>query len=885
MQKTSLKKIFRFFCTLICATTPFSPTLSQTTTPNIDFDSTSNLHLPTQAIEVSAGLVHTCALFADGKVSCWGGNNNGQLGNGTFTASNILTPVDGLPSAATAVATGAYHTCSIVDDGDVWCWGSNLYGELGDATSITRPTPRSVMGLPTKAKTISAGKNITCALLIDERIYCWGANGQGQLGNNTLIDQHTPTKVAQIDKAKSVQVGINHSCAVLLNSTVMCWGANGGGQLGNGNTIDSPQAQLVNGLTNITNVALGLFHTCALLTTSQVKCWGNNDSGQLGNGSTTASTTPVIVQNLGNDLNHIVSRQNHTCAISPAKVVCWGENTSGQLGNGTWLNQNIAVAIKDLDTDILSVATGGFHTCVATTSASNNLFCVGENSYGQLGNGVSTLAYIPAPIASLSTGVGQITAGSSHSCVSNANQIQCWGNNRFGQLGDGSTESTIMVSKPIAFDSDIRQLKAGAGFTCAITAKGAASCWGSNLYGELGNETTTNALTPTLVKGLANNVTAIAAGNSHACAMVQNTSPSSHSIWCWGNNLYQQLGNESIAFSRSPLEVANSPVKLNALAAGNDHTCVITEDGAAKCWGHNNAGQLGDGTQKDRGSLQDVKGLGGNVTQIAAGNEHTCALMRDGSVMCWGSNTYGQLGDGSTNIQLTPRPVTGLPSVAISISAGKNHTCAILTLGELRCWGLNTSGQLGNGQTSNTSPPNTVMGFAKNATSVTAGGNHTCATVASGRVFCWGENTSGQLGTGQASKENKLNGILATRIPRLLLSDNNGAVGSVITLFGFDFAKNAKVNVNINGSEIAKSLSVSPSGNFVIFIDTKNASNGSYFISATNITTTDNQSNTLALLTLNPSAPKRTLEGGGNMFELASNIARKLFFSYLPLLR
>ncbi|MCW1969636.1 MAG: RCC1 repeat-containing protein [Anaerolineae bacterium] len=884
VQKLLSKRALCFICAFLVFVIPFSPTVSQSATETIKLPPNTTISASAQAIQLSAGLVHTCAVFADGKVACWGGNSNGQLGNGTFAPSNILSPVAGLPSAANMVAAGAYHSCSIVNDGGVWCWGSNLFGELGDGTNSTRPSPRAVAGLPTKAKSISAGKNTTCALLSDDNIYCWGANGRGQLGNNTVNDQTAPTKVAQIDKAQSVQVGIDHACAILINNTVMCWGANSGGQLGNGTTTDSPSAQLVTGLTGVTDLALGLFHTCALLNTSQVQCWGDNGSGQLGNGNTTASPTPVVVQNLGQTLKRIVSRQHHTCAIGSTTISCWGENTSGQLGNGTWSNQTVAALIKDINAPVLSVATGGFHTCVATSATTNNLLCVGENSYGQLGNGVVNLIHIPVPIATLTNEIRQVSAGAAHSCASNSNIVYCWGSNRFGELGDGTTEGTPIANKPITFDSEIRELKASAGFACVVTAKGMAQCWGSNLYGELGDETTTNALSPTFVKGLAN-VTTIATGNSHACAVTQNATTSSYSIQCWGNNAYQQLGNKTIAFSRVPIEVDKSTAKLISLSAGSDHTCVVTEDGIAKCWGRNHAGQLGDGTQKDRDTLQEVQGLGSNVTQIASGGEHTCALMRDGTVMCWGNNAYGQLGDGSTDMRTTPRLVAGLPSAASAISAGKHHTCAILSAGELRCWGANISGQLGIGHAQNTSTPSAVIGLAKNVVAVTAGSNHTCAIATAGRVLCWGENVSGQLGVGQASKENMIKGVLSARVPRLSLGYTNGAVGSVITLFGSNFVQNTKVNVSINGSEFAKSLSVSPSGDFVIFIDTKNANSGSYYISAMATPNASDQPNTLAMLTLDSTAPKRTIEGGGNVFELASNLARKLFLSYLPLLR
>src|SRR5438046_2622441 len=239
----------------------------------------------------------------DGTVQCWGRNNFGQLGNGdgSLTSSSVPVAVRGL-TTATRVVTGDAHTCALLGDGTVQCWGGGDYGQRGDGTLNNISTvPGAAGGI--RAAAVSGGFYHTCALLGDGTVQCWGRNAEGQLGNGTTIGSRVPGRVAGLPSATAVSGGFQHTCALLSDGTVQCWGRNLEGQLGDGTTTSSSTPVRVGGITGAVAVSAGVLHSCALLADGTVKCWGavgpGNDFGQLGNGATTGSSTPVTVTGTG----------------------------------------------------------------------------------------------------------------------------------------------------------------------------------------------------------------------------------------------------------------------------------------------------------------------------------------------------------------------------------------------------------------------------------------------------------------------------------------------------------------------------------------------------------------------------------------------------------
>lgn len=335
--------------------------------------------------------------------------------------------------------------------------------------------------------------------------------------------------------------------------------------------------------------------------------------------------------------------------------------------------------------------------------------------------------------------------------------VWCWGRNDVGQVGDGTNTERLTPVPVTGLSSGVVGLSAGGSFVCALTSAGRVKCWGANSNGELGNgSTASSSNTPVDIPELSSGVTAIASGNRHTCALM-----ATGTMKCWGYNLYGALGDGTDTLSRTPVDVlASVGVTLSgvtAITAGNLHTCALTTGGAAKCWGYNINGQLGDGapTRSPTSYPVAVSGLESGVASIIGGGLHTCAVTTAGAAKCWGRNDEGQLGDGTNSSRATPADVIGLSSgVAAAVSGpGALHTCAVTTAGTVKCWGTSGDGRLGNGTNSGSNTPVDVVGLS-NASSLAIGGRHSCARTTAGTVTCWGRDFYGQLGDGLTTDRN-----------------------------------------------------------------------------------------------------------------------------------
>jgi alpha-tubulin suppressor-like RCC1 family protein len=743
-----------------------------------------------RAGQLAAGFQQTCAVTPKGNVRCWGEDSNGQ--NPRDPATDMLPGV----SNAVAVAVGDQHACALQQSGGILCWGNNWAGQLGNGTTQAQSGPVAVLysgGAPVSdAVAVAAGGESSCLLNAGGSVWCWGYNGDGEAGNGTTASAQTEAVSVSMDPGVAdISVGGFHACALRSNGTVFCWGMGVDGQLGNGYSQQTTPVQ-VSGLSGAKAIAAGGAHSCALMADTSVQCWGYAPYGELGNGTTNTTYLPQVVQRVNDDgttgplkgVERIRAGAYTSCAVTgDGRGWCWGYNAAGQLGNTTWgfplpnqgySNQAVAAPVAGAYHDANSIiyegmdaltdlASGYQHTCGLRFDGT--VWCWGANAAGQLGSGTQA-SIIPVQVqgAAFATTPPSIASGYKHTCMIAADgTARCWGGNSSGALGDGtSTDRSTPVQ--VLGAARWRTIAAGSYHTCALSADGAVLCWGYNNSGQVGDGTTTNRFSPVTVNlasgGLLGTATGIAAGEGTTCATINDGTVK---CWGWGGEGNLGDGQTSAHHSTVPTTVMSAANQnltgVIALASGNAHMCAVVQDGTVWCWGRNTDGELGNGTTTDSGYASQVPGLSGIVT-LASGEFHTCAVDSSGIVSCWGLNQSAQLGDGTTTNRLSPTPINNarpgsayLPAGTVSIVAGSSHTCALSFDGYVRCWGSNANGQVGASDGPwNFLYPETVLGILNHRMiSLTAGNWHTCGVSIDGSVWCWGDNQSGDLGNGTAN--------------------------------------------------------------------------------------------------------------------------------------
>lgn len=348
---------------------------------------------------------------------------------------------------------------------------------------------------------------------------------------------------------------------------------------------------------------------------------------------------------------------------------------------------------------VTQVAAGFGHTCALTTTG--GVKCWGRNSEGQLGNNSTGQRLTPVNVVGLTSGVISLTAGIYHTCaVTSTKGAKCWGSNSVGQLGNNSTATSLVPVDVANLTSGVESIAGGANFSCALTTGGGVMCWGGNGFGQLGNNSTANSPVPVAVSNLSSGATSLALGNYHTCVVV------SGGAKCWGYNYAGQVGNGSTTIAKVPADVSGLTSGVLSVTAGAAHACAVTSLGGVKCWGQGTAGQLGNNGLANSSVPVNVSNLSAGVSSVGAGGLHTCAVLSSGAAKCWGDNALGQLGNNSTATSKVPVAVVGLTSGVSFIIGGANgsHTCAATASG-LKCWGNNADGELGNNSTTSTKIP------------------------------------------------------------------------------------------------------------------------------------------------------------------------------------
>lgn len=661
-------------------------------------------------------------------------------------------PVANVSSPQMRLAAGLAHACAVDAAGQARCWGDGTHGQLGDTRLPGSASPGTVDGPRLVSLYASRGGNHSCGLTAAGAAWCWGRNDKGQLGNGTTTDRTAPVQVSGLDSGvASLALGSQHSCALMKNGSVKCWGDGANGRLGTGsNAARLVPADVSGPAVSATAVGAGAAHTCVVTQDRKLQCWGRNDQSQLGDGSQTDRSRPVE-SSLGTArVVDLALGDEHSCALkTTGEVLCWGRGNDGRLGTGTAARRSIPTLVTGLPGIASQVASGGAHSCALMQGG--GLQCWGKNNASQLGVSSPATRSTPAAVANIEGVIQQVALGSDFSCVMTVgNEVRCWGNGRDGRLGRGTGANigTATAKRVISgLPSTVYRASASADFGCAATVSGAAYCWGVNGYGQLGdgmkftNGTHIDSSGPRRVEVLGTRVAEVGTGAEHACALLIDGS-----VWCWGRNNFGQIGRAAGGQQDTPVRVGNLAAS-KAVTTGDNHSCALTQAGGVRCWGNNAAGQLGDGTRTNRSAPVSVSGLSSGVAAISAGSRHTCALLTNGKIKCWGNNDSRQLGDNTATSRTVPVDLADSDTWR-AISAGRDHTCGITTAGRGRCWGSAADGRLGNGSRSGSfGTPQTVSGLTSGVSEIVAGrGYHSCA-IHGGAVKCWGENLNGQLGS------------------------------------------------------------------------------------------------------------------------------------------
>ncbi len=603
----------------------------------------------------------------------------------------------------------------------MYAWGSQEYGQLGNGKFRDYTSPQKI-GKSSNWSTFSAGKNFVLAINTRGELFGWGLNEEGTLGINNTSDCDTPIRVGNSSNWSLVSAGGRHSLALNSNGEIFGWGQDWAGQLaGNGFTTVPVQIGILN---DWVSIAAGENHSIAINSNGELFAWGDNSMGQLGVGNNTNYNSPQRVGN-ANDWVKIYAEGNHTFAInSNQELFAWGDNGNGQLGTG---------GTNNVDTPLLksgnwvNIATSGSHTLAIDDNG--YLYSWGSNGSGQLGNGTIISQY-SAILVDNSMNWIDISCGNAMSCAVNVNgEIYSWG------LGVRSLQklSTSYTWASINSGIDLP-------FSIAINSNKELFSWGNNYFGQLGIGSF--VYRPEQI-GESRIWKKIICGTDHSLAI-----SSDNELCAWGANSSGQLGNSNTENQSNIVKISNANNWLN-IAAGHNHSIAINSNGEIFSFGNNGFGQLGQGDKISRSVLIKI-GNSSNWTFITSGSRHTIAINADGELFSWGSNGDGQLGIGNTTNQTSPQKV-GSANNWISAAAGE-HSIAINTDGELFSWGSNWAGQLGIGNTTNQTSPQKV-GSANNWISLAAGWYHTLAINSNGELYSWGYNFYGQLGLGNTTNQ------------------------------------------------------------------------------------------------------------------------------------
>jgi len=659
-------------------------------------------------VSVTLGRHVACLVTVGGTMYCWGGYLSGGaplLGVGAAQGSDVPLRVGTHLQNWWKVSTFHIHACALDLAGQSWCWGDNSLSQLGvGSSSGSYSTPVRTGGARVFSD-ISAGFQFTCAIDLDSAVWCWGDGSSYKMGNGLTSERAAPGPVSYLGGnpviVHQLSAGRLAVCGVTLAAQLVCWG-----------TLPMnahPWPTLELSIHVFVSVHCGEYFCCALTADGLVLCWGEGAMCRLGFSSSVDVSSPTqITSSHQGSFVSLETGWAHACATTSAgEVICWGYGLNGQTGplrSSCTVPQTVSTTVTPGDTLLL----GLYSSAVVQTDGSMLL-------WGDTANGVA---------------IGASRAVDATSPFHFPLPDWCFQPSPTVKVISGITAACILSSK---------------GLLCNHLF-GLSFATGYAYIGDLSD----NRVVPR----------SISIGKEHAC-MINDL----QRVECWGLLNDHRLGRDYQYFSIS----GNLPVPDGhatatdsvAVSVGEKHSCDVSADGAARCWGDNSRGQVGTicGSLPQSSTISVlhpactrpyVVHIGGNVTAISAGHWHTCSIT-DSAVSCWGLGGSGQLGTGTVDKQPRPVIVAALQWVRIaSVSAGESHTCALAVSGTAWCWGRGTEGQLGDGHSLTSSLPVLVQSPAR-FVEVSVGQYHSCALSDRGVLYCWGSSSHGQRGDGTLS--------------------------------------------------------------------------------------------------------------------------------------
>lgn len=701
-----------------------------------------------RAAILSAADEHACVVLADGKVRCWGDNEEGQLGDGTTSVRSTAVDVIGV-SGAVGVRAGQSHSCAVLATGRVACWGDE-------------ETPKNAAGFEDAMDAIVRDREI-CVVRRSGEVACADLSfvepkEKGEEGEEeSEDDKPTVRSIAGVKGAISIVAGRNHTCALMRSGEVACWGD--ADALGAGappeneeeGDSDAPRAKRVKGLNDAVQIASHGYHTCAVRKTGQIACWGGNYAGQLGDGGSDEKTEPVSVQFVS-DAVEVATGLYHTCAVrKTGEVACWGEGGDGELGHGVRESSRGPVTVKGL-TDATNVMAGKEFTCARRKSG--EVACWGSARRGKLGNGSTAEHSAPVEVSGV-TDATHVALGANHSCALRRDgSATCWGLGYYSGSGDGYRARGI----PPALVKDLTEivdLRSSDRYGCALKKSGEVYCFRGGVPAYVETEVQENARwLPSVAKGLAPAKAAVAYGYMGVALLRTGQAV----LW---NSEAMGIGSTSSA-KTTPITSIPIAGVLDGIdiATMDSAACVLRRSGQISCLRYAMFNTFDKKSPTKPGAvtlIPDIK----DAVQMSAGGTEFCAVRKTGEVACF--NYYDLPSPVRPNEKPAqpakkppapakkepPRPLKVRTTEGIAdatmVAVGSSFQCALLKSGEIACRGSNDEGQLGNGEHEWSGQPVLVKGIS-DAVYVAAASSHACAVRKSGRVACWGNNEQDQVG-------------------------------------------------------------------------------------------------------------------------------------------